>query len=73
MKICSVAIVFFIGSTLWAAQTEKSKPATIITKPSFLSKLDGGKHQPDGRQLSTHRPNWVQDVTYLDLDGDGDR
>ena len=72
MKIWSVAIVFFIGSTLWAAQTEQSKPATKITKPSFLSKLDGGKHQPDGRQLSTHRPNWVQDVTYLDLDGDGD-
>jgi len=72
MKIRSVAIILMIGSTLWAAQTEQSKPAATITKPSFLSKLDSGKHQPKGRQLSTHRPDWVQDITYLDLDGDGD-
>ena len=34
--------------------------------------IEKGKHQPQGRQLSTLRPNWAQDITYIDLDNDGD-
>ncbi|MGD9417980.1 MAG: hypothetical protein Q7R22_003505 [Verrucomicrobiota bacterium JB025] len=31
-----------------------------------------GKHEPEGRQMSTFRPPLVRDASYIDLDGDGD-
>ncbi|MFC1760533.1 hypothetical protein ACFL6U_00450 [Planctomycetota bacterium] len=72
MMIRAVPSIFVLCAMVWAVQAEESKPPTKITKPSFATELDSGKHQPKGRQLSTHRPNWVQGITYLDLDKDGD-
>ncbi|MDF7798189.1 hypothetical protein P4C99_01845 [Pontiellaceae bacterium B1224] len=60
---------FSLLGTAVAAETPSAvkKP---IRPPG--NKLDTGKHQPEGRQLSTHRPGWLTDVSYIDLDEDGD-
>lgn len=72
LKNVTRATLFVCVFALAAGGAEDAKPAA--KKPIRVpgNKLDTGKHQPMGRKLSTHRPDWLKDVTYLDLDEDGD-
>lgn len=72
MRYPTYITLFILLTTLVAGAVEEAKPATTQKKRSPANKLDTGKHQPMGRKLSTHRPAWLKDVTYIDLDNDGD-
>ena len=72
MENRTLLVVIILLSMLLAGSSKKSELSAKVAKPSLAKMMDNGKHQPKGRQLSTLRPNWVQDITYIDLDNDGD-
>jgi hypothetical protein len=70
MKIHPLILSGIGSSLLWTVA--ETAATTNNPVPAWISELDTGKHQPEGRKMSTHRPGWLTDVTYLDLDKDGD-
>ena len=74
MRTRTLLVVLILLSLLLMSCSKKSELPAKESKPkaSPMGFIEKGKHQPQGRQLSTLRPNWAQDITYIDLDNDGD-